>query len=491
MSITVILFVLATVLGWLFKKMGFTEPNIVVIYILAVLFTARITEGFIFGLIASVISILGFNYFFTAPYYTFNVYDPSYFVTFAIMAITSVVTSTLTSKAKMYTKKAEEKETESRALYTLTNQLSDAEDTTRIIEIGLNNICSLIQMDAEFIYFQNKETQNFVRQNGRDQIHRTTEETSGIWILMQNLRTEYAEDNGYLDFPIRGNDRLLGVIRLEQEKGLTLGTEKKRMLHSMIENIAIALDRIVVTKERILDREAAVRERYRANLLRAISHDLRTPLTGIMGTAEMLMDMTDNIDRRYNLMQGIYQDADWLHSLVENILSLTRLQDGKMEVKKEPEALEEVIASAISHIEKMHPDREIQVFLPEEFFLVPMDARLIQQVINNLLDNAIKHTLTEDKISIIVSYEENIAKVCVQDEGEGIDKKDEASIFQMFYTTQTKSPDAKKGVGLGLAICETVIKAHGGRIYGGNRNDTRGAEFTFELPIKIMNGSES
>lgn len=489
--LTLCFFGFATMLGWSFKQLGFTEPNIVVIYILAVLFTARLTEGYVFGLAASVISILGFNYFFTAPYHTFNVYDPSYFVTFAIMAITSVVTSTLTSKAKMYTQKAEEKEAESRALYTLTNQLSDAEDIEKIIKIGLCNICSLLQTDAGFIYFKSGEQQVFIQQTGTEQVHRTTEETMPLWNLIQNLRTEYAEENGYIDIPINGNDRLLGAVRIERQKGLALDQEKKRLLHSMIENIAIALDRIVVMQERILDREAVVRERYRANLLRAISHDLRTPLTGIMGTAEMLMDMTETADRRFGMMRGIYKDADWLHSLVENILSLTRLQDGRMEVRKEPEALEEVIASAISHIEKMHPEREIQVMLPDEFCLVPMDARLIEQVINNLLDNAVKHTSAEEKIYITVSYEENAAKVCVQDEGEGINQKDEKNIFQMFYTTQTKSADAQKGVGLGLAICETVIKAHGGKIYGGNRKNTRGAEFTFELPLSAENGSEA
>lgn len=489
MCITLVIIILATVVGWIFKKVGFTEPNVVIIYILAVLFTARLTEGYVYGLGASVISILGFNYFFTAPYHTFNVYDPSYFVTFAIMAITSVVTSTLTSKAKMYTQKAEEKEAQSRALYTLTNQLSDAEDTSKIMEIGLRNICSLIQADAGFIYFNNDE-QVFIQQTGENQFHRATEETAQLWNMLQNLRAEHAEENGYVDFPISGNDRLLGAIRLERNIGQELDIERKRMLHSMIENIAIALDRIVVMKERMLDREAVVRERYRANLLRSISHDLRTPLTGIIGTAEMVMDMTDSADRRYDMMRGIYQDADWLHSLVENILSLTRLQDGKMEVKKEPEALEEVIASAVSHTEKLHPEREIQVMLPKEFYLVPMDARLIQQVINNLLDNAIKHTSAEEKISILVSYDKNMAKICVQDEGEGIDEKDEDNIFQMFYTTQTKSADAKKGVGLGLAICETVVKAHDGTIYGGNRSNARGAEFTFELPLMKKDESE-
>ncbi|MDD8049218.1 MAG: DUF4118 domain-containing protein [Thomasclavelia sp.] len=482
---TILIFILASLIGFLFTSLHFTEVNIVVIYILAVLITARITNGYIFGIIASIFSILGFNYFFTAPYHTFNVYDPNYFITFAIMAITSIVTSTLTSTAKMYTKKAEDKEAESLALYNLTNQLSDAEDTSKILEIGLSNICNLINNDAGIAYFKETNKQILIQKLNHEFIYRNSSEVADIHLLLKNLRTEYAEENGYIDFPIRVNDKLLGAIHLKKEVWLSLDEDKKRLLHSMIENIAIALDRILVTKERILDREAAVRERYRANLLRAISHDLRTPLTGIMGTVEMIMDMTDNDDQRYEMMQGIYKDADWLHSMVENILSLTRLKDGNMDVKKEPEALEEVIAAAITHTERIYPSREIQVKLPDDFVLVPMDARLIQQVINNLLDNAIKHTTVNDKITIIVSYDNDIAKVCVQDEGVGIDKKDEKNIFQMFYTSGNKSADANKGVGLGLAICETVIKAHGGKIYANNRSDGKGAEFTFELPIKI------
>ena len=126
----------------------------------------------------------------------------------------------------------------------------------------------------------------------------------------------------------------------------------KKLIHSMIENIALALERIEVTIERVRDRQRMERERERANLLRAISHDLRTPLSGIMGSAEMLMDMTEKEDKWQTLLKGIYQDADWLKSLVENILSLTRLQDGKILVHKEMEALEEVIACAVAHIEK-------------------------------------------------------------------------------------------------------------------------------------------
>lgn len=478
------IFIVATGLGWEFRKWGFTEPNIVVIYILAVLLIARFTEGYYYGIIASLISVLGFNYFFTAPYHTFNVYDPSYFVTFFIMAITSIITSTLTSKEKLYAKRWEEKERESRTLYTLTNQLSDAEGSEKIIQIVLSTIYKLLQLEVGFIYFESKDKQIFIQQQGERQIHRTSSETKQLFQVMTNLRTEYVEQNGYIDFPIRGNESLLGVLRIDKKAGTEIVHQKNRMLHSILENAGMALDRIVARNERIDARESAIRERYRANLLRAISHDLRTPLAGIMGTAEILMDITKHEDRRYQMMWGIYEDADWLHSLVENILSLTRLQDGKMAVKKELEALEEVIGSAVSHIEKIYKGREIQVILPDEFKLVPMDARLIEQVITNLLDNAVKHTTIKGKIYITVQYAEASAIVSVVDEGEGISKKDENNIFQMFYTTQHQSADAKKGIGLGLAICETVIKAHGGTIIGRNRQDRQGAEFIFKLPLK-------
>ena len=258
--------------------------------------------------------------------------------------------------------------------------------------------------------------------------------------------------------------------------------EKRRLLHSVTENVAMALERIEVTTERIRDRQRMERERERANLLRAISHDLRTPLSGIMGTSEMLMDMTQKDDSRQRLLQDIYQDADWLKRLVENILSLTRLQDGKVRVHKEPEMLEEVIGSAVAHVEKCFAGREIQVEIPEEFRLVPMDARLVEQVLTNLLENAVKHTAPEDEIAVLVRYTEHEAQVTVRDAGEGIAPSDLPQLFQIFYTSCTRAADVKKGIGLGLAICETVVKAHGGTIIGRNRADRRGAEFVFTLP---------
>lgn len=248
---------------------------------------------------------------------------------------------------------------------------------------------------------------------------------------------------------------------------------------------------------RAQEKEAEIeQERYRGNLLRAISHDLRTPLSGIMGTSEMLMDMTKEDDPRHEMAVGIHKDADWLHALVENILSLTRLQDGRLNIKKEQEALEEVIGGAIAIIAERAPDHEIQVEMPEEVLMIPMDARLIEQVFVNLMDNAVKHSEPEEPITISVEVQEQVdmVRIMVADCGEGIPESDLPNIFETFYTSNTRDADSKQGIGLGLAICDTIVKAHGGTIKAGNRSDEKGAVFIFTIPMDkedLSNGALS
>lgn len=389
----------ATLLGKGFVILGFPETNIVVIYLLAVLLTARFTSGYQYGVLSAVVSLLCFNYFFTEPYHTLSVDDPSYLITFTIMLITSLLTSALTTKEKLLTKEANEK--------------------------------------GEAMYIQ---------QVGEEQIHRNISEPEELRRRFSNLRTESVREEDGWYYPINGSESLLGIVKIEKNVPEEELESKKNLLHSVLENISMAMERIEVTVARIKDRENMERERERANLLRAISHDLRTPLSGIMGTSEMLIDMTKKDDRRQELLRGIYQDADWLKSLVENILSLTRLQDGKILIHKEMEAIEEVIGCAVAHIERSYPDREIQVEIPDDFRLVPMDAKLIEQVITNLLDNAIKHTKKEEMITVCAAYENQTLLIIVRDEGEGIAQEDIPNLFQIFYTSKTRSADGRRGV---------------------------------------------
>ena len=482
LKLVFIIFV-ATVLGKIFAGLGFPETNIVVVYLLAVLLVARFTSGYQYGILSAIVSLICYNYFFTEPYHTLAVNDPGYLITFSIMLTTSILTSALTTKEKLLTKEANERGKESQILYMLSSKLSDAADMEAVLRTTAESISHLMQGNAGCIYVGRQSGPVYIQQVGEEQIHRNVTDLEEMRGRFTNLRTEYLEDQENYYYPVNGREHLLAVVTIDKKVNVEQLQEKKRLLHSIIENVSMAMDRIEVTIERVRDRENMERERERANLLRAISHDLRTPLSGIMGTSEMLMDMTEKEDKRQALIMGIYQDADWLKSLVENILSLTRLQDGKIVIHKEMEAIEEVVGCAVAHVERSFPEREIQVDTPEDFRMVPMDAKLIEQVLTNLLDNAVKHTKPQETISVSASYTKDAVVISVRDEGEGIAEADIPNLFKIFYTSQNRSTDVKKGVGLGLTICETVVKAHGGTIVGRNRMDRRGAEFLFTLPL--------
>lgn len=485
MSITTVIITVATGVGWTFRYIGFPETNIVIVYLLSILMTARFTRGYAYGIVASLVATCAFNYFFTKPYYTLSVNDPTYLITFAIMTVIAIITSALTSKVKQNAIESQEKEAETSALFQLTNRLTDAADITDIASISTETISGIMNCRAACLCFDEsgQPEQSFIQQQSdKKQVRRKVNDTSELKHRIEGLRSGYVVSDEFYDWPIYGRESILGILRIPKENSVSMGEPQKRLLRSMIESTALAMDRFRSAKQQQKSREETIQERYRSNILRAISHDLRTPLSGIMGTSEMLMDMTDADDSRYTLAKGIHKDADWLHSLVENILSLTRLQDGRLTITKQLEAAEEVVGGAVNHILNRHPEYEITVNVPEEVLLVPMDAKLIEQVLINLLDNAIKHSPPDREISISVSQENNAAVFSVADLGCGIAASDLPNIFQMFYTTHSGKADAQRSVGLGLPICEAIIKAHEGTIEGHNRAGGQGAEFIFTLP---------
>lgn len=449
----IIIFIgVATFIGVLFNYIGFPETNIVIIYILAVLLIARFTDGYFFGVLASIIATFSFNYFFTAPYFTLIVDDLSYIITFFIMTITAITTSALTTRVKQNARIAEKREEEARALYELTKKLTGANEIAEIIEIIIKVISNTFNCTTKYI-------------------------------LIENWSNESKVENEFFDCPIYINNKIIGIIRISKEKTETMNESQKNLFSTMIESTALAIEKVKQSQERIIANENMVQERYRGNLLRSISHDIRTPLTGIMGISEVLMDMTQKDDVRYNLSLGIYKDAEWLYTLVENILNLTRIQEGRLLVNKEMEAIEEIIESAISHVSRLSEQYNIEVVIPDELILVPMDGKLIEQVIVNLLNNAIKHTQPNSVIKIVVDKKIDFVKFSIIDSGEGIEDSELKDIFEMFYTSKTKGLDSRQGIGLGLTICKAIVKAHGGIIYAENREEHKGAVICFTLPL--------
>ena len=487
-AVTLLLMIAASALGVCFRHWQLHETNVVVVYLLSVLLTARFTKGYFYGLAAAAASFLLFNWFFTEPYYSLKINDPTYIITIIIMTFTAILTSALTSKVMEAAAESREKEAESNALYQMTNHLTDAEDSNTIAVITVRTFSRILSCKAGFVCFdeQGLPEHSFVQQKeDGSQIHRELENYEEFQKRMENLHASHDAGREYWDYPVYGRTMTLGVLRLPSETAAGLNSAQTRLLHSVIESASLALERMRSLQAQAQSREETARERYRSNLLRAISHDLRTPLSGIMGTSEMLMGMTDSEDPRYAMAHDIYQDADWLHGLVENILNLTKFQDGRLPLKKEPEAVEEVIGAALGVMEKRLPGREIGVSIPDSLLMVPMDARLITQVLVNLLDNAAKHTPDDREISVRVSPvpEENLVRFEIADRGCGIKEEALPKIFEMFYTTSNHETSNKRGVGLGLSICQSIVEAHSGTISAENRPGG-GSIFTFTLPLE-------
>ena len=227
----------------------------------------------------------------------------------------------------------------------------------------------------------------------------------------------------------------------------------------------------------------AEKEKLRANLLRAVSHDLRTPLTSIIGASSSYLDNEETLsaEEKRRLVSQISEDADWLLHMVENLLSVTRITDsGANTLKKNPEVMEEVLLDAISTIRKRYPSMQIHMSLPDELLIVPMDPLLIKQVIMNLLENAYFHAHSQKPVECFLRSSAESASVHIRDYGIGIPKEHTDDIFDAAPSSPSSASDTRKGMGIGLSICKAIINAHGGIIHAVSHPD--GAEFYFTLP---------
>ena len=233
----------------------------------------------------------------------------------------------------------------------------------------------------------------------------------------------------------------------------------------------------------------AENEKMRANLLRAISHDLRTPLTGIIGSSSLLLDKPDILSREEKraILTNIYEDSDWLLHMVENLLTVTRMQGDNFNITTCDEAVEEVISESLLKFHKRYPDQQVIVHFPEEFIMLPMDAILIEQVTVNLLENAVNHSHTDKPIDFLVEDHPDNVTFTIRDHGVGIPRNMLEHLFDGTAYLATQIADTRKGMGIGLSICKTIITAHNGTLIGQNHAD--GAEFIFTLP-KIHQASQ-
>jgi two-component system sensor histidine kinase KdpD len=268
-----------------------------------------------------------------------------------------------------------------------------------------------------------------------------------------------------------------------------LQNSEKSLLTAMLNQISVAIEKYNLNEAQKVASMQAENERFRANLLRAISHDLRTPLTGISGSASSILSNNFDEATKKKLIIDIYDDSLWLINLVENILSVSRLEGDKIKLHTEPQLVEEMINEALNHINRKANERSIKVNLEQDLLMIDVDVQLVIQVIINIVDNAIKYTDSESEISISAYSKDKHAIIKISDNGKGISDQNKNYVFDMFFTEQGNKGDNRRGLGLGLALCKSIVNAHGGEICVYD-NKPQGTVFEFTLPLAEVRKNE-
>jgi len=497
--ITLLVLVLSTLLGVALYHFGFTDSNIIPVYILGVLLTSLFTRGYFCGIVSSLLSVMLFNFFFTEPRLTFHAYDSKYAVTFAIMLAASIITGTLASKLKSHAKLSAQVAFRTKVLLDTNQLLQKAQDNDDIFNITATQLMKLLNRSVVMYSAKGDKLSKGalfpVEPDGiRDDLFTSEEHFAACWVLENHHRAGATTDTlnkaKCLYMAIRINNNVYGVVGIHINDK-PLDSFETSILLSILGECALALDNNRNAKEKELAAVLAKNEQLRANLLRAISHDLRTPLTSISGNAGNLLTNYNKLDEetRVQVFTDIFDDSQWLISLVENLLSVTRIEEGRMNFNMSVQLMDEVIDEAMKHINRKGAEHNVTVDCKDELLLARMDAKLIIQVIINLVDNAIKYTPVGSDIQITAENKEGFISVSVADDGNGIPDHIKPRVFEMFYTGDNKIADSRRSLGLGLALCKSIIHAHGGEITLTD-NLPHGSIFTFTIPSGEVNINE-
>lgn len=486
---------ICTLIGFCFSYLNFSHANIITVYILGVLVNAMVTRGRIYSLASSIFSVLAFNYFFTVPRFSLQAYDPSFTITFLIMFIAAFLTSTLTKRITEQAHQSAQKAYRTEVLLETNQKLQQANNQREILSEAAHQLLKLLDRTIIFYSVDHNSLSDpiiFAKEASDidTSVYTSTEErTVAEWVFKNNKRagatTGTFSASQCLYLAVRGGKTVFAVAAIAMSKETPLEAFEKSLTIAMLGECALAME-----KEKLNEKQKQItvqiqQEQLRANLLRAISHDLRTPLTSISGNAGILMGNSKvlNEEQKVGLYTDIYDDAIWLINLVENLLSISRIDNGTINLNLHSEILGDVIAEALLHINRNSIDYQIDTVLEDELLMAKMDVRLIIQVLINIIDNAIKYTPAGSHIIISTKKEGKMIVVEISDNGPGISDESKVKLFDMFYTANNIRGDGRRGLGLGLSLCKSIINAHGGTIHVKD-NVPGGTVLGFTLPAE-------
>ena len=498
--LTVGLLAAATTVGWMFLRQGFASANIIMVYLLGVLLTSAFTSGYTCGVLSAFLSVLLFNYFLTEPRLSLAAYGSKYPITFAVMLAAALLTGTLAAKLKAHARLSARDAYRTKLLFDMNRQLQKAETPEEVYQMTATQIQRLMQRDV-LIYPAHAHAlpDGIVYPadgTGARSVAGEEEEQNVIdWVRQNRKRagatTEIFPEAKRLYLAIRTGQQIYGVVGIPIDQKNQPDAFTSSILFSILGECALALESLRNAEEKEKAAVLAKNEQLRANLLRSISHDLRTPLTSISGNADTLLHCYDALDgpTRQQIFTDIYDDSQWLTGLVENLLSVTKMTDGSVKLRLSDQVLEDVVSEALRHVDRRAEEHHITVDCGEVPLLVRMDAGLIIQVIINLVNNAVKYTPAGSNIRITAVQREKTAEICVSDDGPGIPDERKERVFEMFFTGGNPIGDSRRSLGLGLTLCQAIIHAHHGEMTL-NDNLPHGCVFSFTLPLSEVNLNE-
>jgi len=469
--------------GVLFPYLTFT--SLVMLYLFTVvLVSASLSRGP--AIFSACASVAAFAFFFVPEYWSFKIANPEYALTLLVMLVVSTLISELTARIRYQAGVARRQERQTAALYDMSQRLGTTDSLDTLLETAGEHIARV---------FDGRVTIMLPGSDGDLRL------AAGVGLPEDDVREamvakwvyRYGHSAGAgtgtlsqvrgIYVPLVAMQHPVGVLRLElPQPEDPLAADTLPLLEALAQQLGLAMERDKLCREA---REAHLEieaERMRNTLLSSVSHDLKTPLTVIAGSASSLLEGKASLDdaTQTELAQTIYEEANRLDLLVRNLLEMSRLQSGQIRLNKEWHVLEEVIGSALHQLEPQLQDHPVKIDLPTDFPLVNRDALLIERVFINLLDNAIKYTPPRTPVAISGRLEDQEVLLAVSDAGPGLPSGDEERIFEKFFQA---TPGSTRGVGLGLSICRSIIEVHGGRIWVANRPEG-GAVFSFTLPLE-------
>ena len=471
--------------AWLFLR-NLDLTNILMIYVLGILVVASKTSK---GptVLACLLGIGSFDFFMVVPRFNFSLNDFQYLIAFAVVLMIGLAISELISRTRYQAETARLRERRDSSLYSLSRELATHRGTEELVGIAARRIAELFECRTVALV-PDAQGKLEVRAGQWDEFDRKPQEQRvAQWVYdlghMAGRGTDTLAEAEALYVPLMSSGGPVGVlgVRLADPKR-PFQPEQLRLLESFANQAGASIENERLAEESERARVQAEAERLRSSLLSSISHDLRTPLAVITGSASVLLDPKEPLDAKTQklLAQDIFDEADRLNRLLINLLEMTKLSSGALALNKETQPLEEVVGSALARLQKKLEGRPVRTHLPEDLPMLPLDSLLMEQVFINLVDNAIKYTPGGSQIEITAHVEDNLLRVDVADRGPGLEKGDEERIFDKFY--RGSKVNRQSGAGLGLAICRGAVEAHGGEIWAENR-EYGGTRFSFTLPL--------